>query len=408
MSNKILKFIITLLFLNCNFALSSNYKYDLTVLGEINYDGGLTRIGLSIVECLHPYLKINYIRTPRGKLNLSSSISEEVKSIIKNVDTSPGKVAFFVDTFDNFNAKKIYKPIQSKIKIAYTMLESTLIPKEWVNEINLDFDAVVVPDDFLVKVYKDSGVMVPIFVLPLCMYLDDFLTTPIKSNAHTPFTFGVAATFINRKNNLKLFQAFVEEFGNDENFLLKMHGRYGYENDILRKKIKKMKIRNVKICDHQISQQQYIKFLKSLDCYVYISKGEGFSLTPREAMALGIPCILTDNTAQSTICKSDLVESIPSNIKQDFWLRKKKCGFCFDCDIKDVKKAMRKIYTNYSIYLSKSLLMRKWVKKYCIKSLSKHFLMLIKPTKIILGDKNVITKSYMMTDSIKLYQKFKN
>ena len=61
---------------------------------------------------------------------------------------------------------------------------------------------------------------------------------------------------------------------------------------------------------------KYIEFISTFDCYVNLSKGEGFSIPPRESLALGIPCIISDNTAHKTICDSGLVLPVTSKILQ--------------------------------------------------------------------------------------------
>ena len=385
---------------------SVNYKYDLTIIGQLNYSGSLGRLGISIADCLSPYVKINYIRSSGSikEANLEQ-LSLGLKNIILNTDNSPGKVTLVTEHLAHKVIRPLYKNIKSKIKIAYSMLESTHIPVDWVQTLNNDFDAVVVPDLFLVDVYKNSGVNIPIFVIPICMYLDDFFKKPIKKVPNSPFTFGTVATFIDRKNNHKLIQAFINEFGNNKNFCLKIHGRYG-NNKALKDKVKKLKLMNVKISEKPISQDKYLKFLETIDCYVYISKGEGFSLTPREAMAMGIPCILTDNSAQTTICRTGLVEVVPSFIKQPFYFSGKQCGFVFDCKINDVKKAMRKVYNKYDDYLKKAEISRGWVQAYTFSSLFKIFLNIVKPKRVILGHKDIITQDYLMTKSKLLYYKY--
>lgn len=385
-------------------------KYDLTILGEVNYEGSLTRIGINLVENLRHDLKINYIRTPRGKGKLSfGRVSEKTKSIILNNERIPGKVVLLVETLNN-PAVDIYKKIRGKINIAYSMIESDQIPSKWVNRLNDYFDCVVVPDEYLVGVYKKSGVHIPIFVIPVPMNIDEFLNKPLKGYRGNPFTFGVSAIFVDRKNNKKLFNAFVKNYKNNKNFLLKIHGRYGTGNiySSLMRKINKFKISNVDIVSKPLSQEAYTKFLSSIDCYVCISKGEGFSMTPREAMALGIPCILSDNSAQSTICKSGLVEVVPSRIKRPFYSNRRQVGFCYDCSTFDVTKAMKKVYSNYNKYLKLSRKARKSAEYYSANNISRFFLSLVKPKRVTLGSQNIVTKSGLVTNSPGLYQKYLN
>ena len=53
-----------------------------------------------------------------------------------------------------------------RYKIGFTMLETTGIPAEWVRQCNL-MDEVWVPSSFNEKTFRDSGVKVPVHVIPL-------------------------------------------------------------------------------------------------------------------------------------------------------------------------------------------------------------------------------------------------
>jgi hypothetical protein len=94
---------------------------------------------------------------------------------------------------------------------------------------------------------------------------------------------------------------------------------------------------NISVELKELERKGYEDFLASLDCYVTTSKGEGFSIIPREVLALGIPCIITNNTAQSTICSSGFVRSIKSEIPEEE--RTTGCGYFFNAEIDDVREA---------------------------------------------------------------------
>ena len=61
------------------------------------------------------------------------------------------------------------------------MFESSKIPNEWANILNNYFDIVVVPDSYLIEIYKNSGVNLPIFVLPLSISIEELLKLPKKN-----------------------------------------------------------------------------------------------------------------------------------------------------------------------------------------------------------------------------------
>lgn len=381
--------------------------YDLTVVGTVGHADGLARISVGVMDLLKDDLKINCIPT---YINLKD-INKDIQNIISKPNKQPGTVSFFSSPLWYSNDPLLFKKVpKSKIKIAYSMLESTSIPPEWVEILNSKFDAVAVPDHFLVEVYANSGVTIPIFELPLGMYLDDFLLKPKRQRPSYPFVFGTTVSCDERKNFSLMIQSFAEEFGNVEGVVLKLNSRQGsadYYSDL----IKSLGVSNIIFTHDILNKAQYIEFIDSFDCFINIAKGEGFSLCPREALALGIPCVITNNSSQITICKSGLVRAVPSNILEptNYWgmFGGQQVGYFSSCYKEDVKLALRDVYTNYPIYLNKSEAGPEWVSQYCWPNLKMKYLNLLKPKKIIHGEANEITDDYLMTNSYKLYKKYK-
>ncbi len=378
---------------------------DLTVVSSIDFNGSVRRHAIGLIECLNGYLKINFI--PSRPVNLDEVDPEVQKVILSDIKT-PGYVALLEDPLWYSDAM----PKNSKIKIAFSVFESTKIPKEWVHILNTKFDAVVVADEFYVKVYEDSGVTIPVFHIPLGIYIDEFLEKPLKNESGKPFVFKCCSRFFKRKNHDLLIHAFAREFGNRKDVKLKINGggKWGSEKifEKLKALVKKLKVANVYITNDALPWNEYIEMMSSMDCYVNISQGEGFSITPRESLALGIPTIVTNNTAQKTICATNFVRSVPSNIQVPAFRRasNEQVGYQFNCRLEDVQAALRDVYKNYQNYLAKAHEGREWVKQYRWPDLRKKYLNLIKPKIIKLGKVNEVTDEYFMTNSKALYQKY--
>lgn len=379
--------------------------FDLTVVSSIDFNGSVRRHAIGLIECLNGHLKINFI--PSRPVNLDE-VNPAVQKVILSAIKTPGNVALLEDPLWYSDSM----PKNSKIKIAFSVFESTKIPKEWVQILNSKFDAVVVADIFYVKVYEDSGVKIPVFHIPLGIYIDEFLEKPLKTESSKPFVFKCCSRFFHRKNHDLLIQAFAREFGNRKDVKLKINGggKWGSEKtyEKLKALVKKLRVANVYVTNVAYAWNDYIEMMSSMDCYVNISQGEGFSITPRESLALGIPTIVTDNTAQKTICATNLVRSVPSNIKIPSYCQRKReqVGYQFNCRIKDVQAALRDVYKNYQTYLAKAHEGREWVKQYRWPDLQKKYLNLIKPKIIKFGKDNEITDEYFMTNSKELYQKY--
>jgi glycosyltransferase involved in cell wall biosynthesis len=379
---------------------------DLTVVGKIKFADGLFRLPIGLIDCLSKDIKINFIST-EGAAPDFKDVPGSVVRVVKSFDKTAGNVSILFDAPWHTAAEPYKYMPQSKIKLAYTMLEASEIPPQWVQIFNAHFDAIVVPDEFLVSIYKYAGVKKPIFVVPCGLYLDDFLKVPTKNIIGKPFKFGISAGFGPGKNQLLLLEAFAQEFGNDSSVELHMHGRVGSILE-LENRIKELKLTNVKVIHKSFSHADYVSFMSSLDCYILLSKGEGFSITPREALAMGIPCILSDHTAHTTLCKTGLVKCVKAEIKVPIYYSTLDChcGYQLSCTKEDAQQAMREIYTNYGMHAQMANKARKWAETYRHSSVKKKYMNLIKPTVVKYGAQNIITDDYLMTNSQELFAKY--
>jgi glycosyltransferase involved in cell wall biosynthesis len=303
----------------------------------------------------------------------TSSRISLIDSCVKSVDVTTVlprnlscDVCILQDVLWYYNRDNVrYVPARSKVKIAYSMIESTAIPAQWVTQLNSSFDAVVVPDEYFVDVYHNSGVTIPIYVIPLGIYIDEFLAYK-KVYDQKPRVFGCSAVNWGRKNLVRLIRSFNKAFGNDERVRLVVHSKTLYNLDKLRSLITVLGATNIQLISKEFSWQEYIAFMTSLDCYVLLSKGEGFSVTPREALAAGIPCIITNNTAHKNICKTGFVRAVESTVEEPAYYEvfRQYCGTQFDCREEDVADALKDMYAHYDDYVHKAQQARSWVAQY--------------------------------------------
>ncbi len=382
---------------------------DLTIIMNVLLADGIGRQGIGLVNTIHDSLKVNAYQLPPCNYK---DISKNVMKVLAKPFDGFGKVAFWTFILGlNEGLIPIHKSITSELKIAYSMFESDAIPELWVNILNSYYDLVVVPDEWLISVYKNSGVNIPIFVVPLGIIIEEFLAQPIKEKVNDIFTFGMSAGLWERKNHIKLLHAFKNQFGNDAKFKLKLHGRFGSYSNQIQQAVKEANCSNVELITKPLSQLEYLNLMKSFDCYVFPSQGEGFSVTPREALALGIPCIVSNNSAQQTICKSGHVKVLESTIKKSAKYEvfgNKVIGNYYDCDTLVLQSHMLHVVNNYDLYLKNSLPGKEWVKQYLWSELKPIYLNLFKPKSIVFSSINKVDGNIFQTNNKKLFNKMKD
>lgn len=384
----------------------------LSVVGFIEMSDGLGRQSLELIQALKDDVEVGFKPTRKS---CSKDIPEEIQHFLNSAKKNLGKIVIYEDVLytisHTYFTKKFKGAPKNQIRFAYSMLESSEIPKRWAYTLNEHFDAVLVPDPFLVEVYKNSGVNIPIFVLPLGLNLDNLKERPLKTQANIPFTFANFGTCISRKNHRDLILAFNQAFGSDPKVRLWINCKHT-SNDLftkLQSLVKELNASNILLTNHCFSKDEYIQNFDRIDCYVNTTMSEGFSIQPREAMTLGIPCIVSDNTAQSTICSSGLVKSVPTSHTEPAFYEffNDVSGVRYVPDFGKTVEALKDVYQNYEQYLTKSEQMKKWALQYNYKNLHTYYKTLVKPQKVVFGQENKIDDGTLITSSESLYKKYK-
>lgn len=196
----------------------------------------------------------------------------------------------------------VFNKNNGKYKIGFTMLETTGIPKEWVKQCN-SMDEVWVPSNFNVKTFIDSGVRVPIHVIPLGID-PNYYSPNIKSyKKHGKYTFLSVFEWGERKAPEILLKAYTKAFTKKDNVLLlcKVINNDGSIN--INEEIRKLQLPengpeiiflyNTKFADYDMPT-----LYRSADCFVIPTRGEGWGMPILEAMACGLPTIATNWSSQ--------------------------------------------------------------------------------------------------------------
>lgn len=386
-----------------------HHRCDVTIMGPIQFADGIGRQSVGLIEALRNTFSIQYRK--HGDCEFKD-VSKLIQKIATRKYQKTSKVLIYESPILSHESASFPQIPEADIRIAYSMFESTEIPTSWVMILNTLFDAVAVPDPFLVDVYKNSGVQIPIFELPLGMYLKPFFKASFlhEKSKDQPFVFGNLSSICERKNQLALVQAFAKEFGNNPRFKLILNGRYSDKKyfKLVKDSIGSLGLKNTSLTNIALRQKDYIRVLNTIDCYVSASIGEGFSLQPREALAIGIPSIVTDNTAQTTICLSRYVRSVPSNIpvKAKYRGWSEFLGIQYNATIDDLAYALRDVYENYEFHAQKAFAAKTWIKQYEYANLLSSYKTLICPGKVVLSDRNEIKDGILYTSSTKLKERY--
>ena len=244
---------------------------------------------------------------------------------------------------------------KNDFRIGYTMVENTKINKEWVELCN-KMNAIFVPSPYLVKVFQDCGVTVPVRVVH--QGIDSKRFKYVKRGKRKKFTFGIIGYMDERKNWKDLVQAFHSEFAPFEpvELLIKNNNKY-FDYMVFDDP-------RIKVINGNMPGDGIVNLYKNFDCFVFPSHAEGSGLPPREAMATGLPVIMTNWSGLEEICDSNYNYPIDP-IAIDFVdvRGKEQPGFQARIDVRELMYWMRYVYEHQTEAQKKGQKASKWIHK---------------------------------------------
>lgn len=196
----------------------------------------------------------------------------------------------------------VFHKNNGRYKIGFTMLETSGIPREWVRQCNM-MDEVWVPSAFNVETFRNSGVTVPIHVMPLGINPDFYHPDIAGYKEHDRFTFLSVFEWGERKAPEVLLRAFSKAFTKKDDVVLickvmNNDGSLNVENEIRKLNLSEDAPEIIVLYNTKFADCQMPTLYKSADCFVLPTRGEGWGMPILEAMACGLPTIATNWSSQ--------------------------------------------------------------------------------------------------------------
>lgn len=246
--------------------------------------------------------------------------------------------------------------LDTKYKIVYTMFESDKIPEDWIDYLHAA-DLVIVPSKWCQKIFKESGI--DTIVVPLG-YNDQVFQYKDRP-ARDVFTFLHYDAFNTRKGHFEVVEAFDNEFKHDEKVRLLLKTT----REMVSVPLNKSAYPNIDVIYGKVTETELADICYSADAFVFPSRGEGFALTPLEAMATGLPTIVPNAHGISEYFDKRYMYGVQATEKcQAIYRRLSDVGSMVKTDIPDLQRQMRYIFEHQVEARKKGKAASSYVKKY--------------------------------------------
>lgn len=204
------------------------------------------------------------------------------------------------------------------IRLIIFFWEETAVPPKTISLLNEKFDAILVASSFVASALRNSGCAKPVFVIPLGIdHLVDCAETPapLKIKSSEYFRFLHVSSVFDRKGPEFLLSAFMAQFTDKDPVELYIKTFINPHNKIHEQlaqiRSNRPNAPRVIIDEAEVSNETLVELYRSSHTLVLPTRGEGFNLPAAEALALGIPVIVTGCGAHTDFCTTMTSSLIP-------------------------------------------------------------------------------------------------
>lgn len=299
---------------------------------------------------------------------------------------------------------------KAKFKVCYPVFDGSVPLLEWIDIINKNFDICLSPSEYCAHNLKRYGVTIDCMNLECLVLIDEMLNMNYSQKKNKKFRFGCISAHETRKNLPFLIEAFSRAFSKDDPVELVINAIQRPDimctEELLDNTYKKCsEVSNIILEKGFKEHEAILDLWSSFDAYICPQSVTGYFTTPAEAMAVGIPCILSDIPVHKELTKYVTEENNFFFVKHDIIKTFFHGVFCyrnlgakFDSSIENYIKILKEVYSKKDyLYEEEYIKERKnGIKALTTTELQKKYNTVFNPSKVCISDKQGIKDGVLL------------
>lgn len=245
--------------------------------------------------------------------------------------------------------------VRGSRRIAYVVWETTIMPQDKL-EILRSMDEIWVPSTWGRQLLIDNGIPPSrVAVVPEGVDVETFKPVAPERGGNRPFRFLFVGKWEERKAVDLLIKAYIQEFDPEEPVELVLHAWNPYIRGFdleakIRSAIRGRRTASI-IASAPLAEDALVGLYNSCDAFVLPTRAEGWGLPITEAMACGLPVIVTNYSAPVDYLDDDIAYLIPvaklvSVRDRNFFPSGRALGKWAQPDAKSLRRIMRHVFEN--------------------------------------------------------------
>lgn len=246
--------------------------------------------------------------------NVAHAFSNQLKDVVKNLNILNYFGEWFDESLKSFNGFDPSAKIglflgtpdqvpdffyNHQVKIGVFVCESDRIADNWVKSCN-KMDLIIVPSDWSRQAFKNSGVDIPIMIVPHGLEPEYHSYKEKKREGKFVFynTFH-ASSYCSRKSLEELVRSFLIAFEGRTDVVLRLRTDLSIPLILLQERYEFTPLIEIDEMKKHLTTEEYAKIFSEVHCTVHPSKGEGFGLVPFQSIACETPVIAPHATGMA-------------------------------------------------------------------------------------------------------------